>query len=209
MAKKEENHIELSYKGTSAAQRRFFENAEIEKGAFHLCDSTGHINGQGRFPLSCMRFGRVSAGGTACEIIAVYNVLADLKRPMKLAELIFCAEALGYLFLFGAFGTKISKIGALLEKLGVPFERIKCKDFLKGDFEEGSIFIVTVRNNARLPVSSLHTFEIVKKEGQWLVYNRFNESESSLVYGNLKDILINGNTTAAYYCVYRILSERQ
>ena len=125
-------------------------NTELEKQLSRVLDSEGHINGQGRFPVGIMKFGNVHAGFASCELVAVYNVLNDLGIKARFSNIIYHAERLGYLFAGGVFGTKISKIGKILEYYGVKSEKVKVREFvLKAglkQYSDGEIFIVTIKN---------------------------------------------------------------
>lgn len=169
----------------------------------------GRINGQGLEPVSSMRFGAVSAGFASCEAIAVYNVLHDLGIPRRFSDVIYDTERLGGLLLFGIFGTRIGAIGRILEYYGVRYERMKPKEFLRryesGDFQDGSRFIITIRNISWLPVCSLHTFETVLKGRLITVYNRFSDMAGPGIYSSISDMLRNGSSSGALYSVYYIL----
>lgn len=191
-------------------QKHLNKNNDLERLIDRVLDVNGHINGQMRFPVGMMHFGHVRAGFASCEIIAVYNVLKDMGLHVKLSSLIYDAENLGYLFAGGFFGTKISKIGKLLEKYGVRSEKVRLSEFkLKGrlhQFADGDTFIVTIKNRSDLPICALHTFEMVYYEGRWTVYNRFSGDNHPSVYSNIDDVLLNGGDKGAYYSVYKILT---
>ena len=213
MAKKAEQYIYLPKRIPKSAQNRYFKNLENEKMLSSIFDSFGHINGQHRYPVGTMHFGRAKAGGTACEVIAIYNVLKDIGKPSRLADLIFYDEVLGFMFLSGHFGTKIHRIGTFLDKLKVPYERLSVRDFIrsagKKEYDDGQIFIVTIKTRAELPISQLHTFETVYYKDNWIVYNRFNDDEKPAVYKNAADILRNGKYRGSFYSIYRINNDSQ
>ena len=190
-------------------EKHFKRNTELEKRIDRILDSDGHINGQGRFPVGIMNFGHVHAGFASCELIAVYNVLNDLGLHISLSQIIYDAERLGYLFAGGIFGTKISKIGKILNHYGVKSEKVKVSEFKLhsklNHFQDGDTFIVTIKNRNDLPVCSLHTFEMVYYEGKWTVYNRFNGDNHASVYSNSDDVLNNGGEKGAYYSIYKII----
>ena len=185
-------------------------NLELERRIDKILDSNGHINGQGRYPVGMMKFGHVSAGFASCELIAVYNVLKDAGIFKPFSEIIYDAERLGFLFAGGYFGTKITKIGKLLELYGIKSRYIKLKDFYSLEKQQnsssGDTFIAVIRTNKKLPVAPLHTFEMTYSEdGRWTVYNRFNGDNHPSIYENLDDILNNGPKKGAYYRVFRVL----
>ncbi len=209
MLRNEDSIIPLPKIIPPGVSRRFERNQEIERMISPMLDSMGHINGQGRFPVSEMRFGRVSAGFASCEVIAVYNVLNDLGMHRSLSELIYYDEALGFLFAFGYFGTKISKIGSILSRLDVQYEKLRPGPFLRkavrSEWEEGQIFIGTIRTRSDLPVCPLHTFEMVFCGGKWIVFNRFDNCARSMVYDGIESVLWNGKQKGKFYSIYRIL----
>ena len=192
------------------AVKHFKKNEELEKHIHDMLDKSGHINGQERFPVKHMRFGYTRAGFASCEVIAVYNVIKDLGRYVPLSDLIYHNEKQGYMLAGGLLGTKIHKIGNLLEILGISYQKIKVRNFLesaeRGTISDGSMYIVTIRTNRNLPVAHLHTFELVRRANNWCVYNRFNESLGASYYSCLDDILKNGNQMGAWYAVYQILT---
>lgn len=189
--------------------KHFQRNCELEKKIGWVLDETGHLNGQGRLPVGIMSFGNSTAGFSACEVIAVYNVLNDLGIHRRLSDLIYDAEKLGFLFARGFFGTKINKIPKLLEYYGVRCEKVKARDFIEkarnNDYEDGQMFIITIRNRCDVPVCAIHTFEAVYYEGKWEVFNRFNKDKKSRKCGNIADILRNGEIIGAFYSIFRIL----
>ena len=190
------------------AKKHFHINREMEKNIHQVLDPGGHINGQGRFPVQDMRFGNVNAGFASCEVIAVYNVLKDLDRFVPFAELIYMNERSGYMLAGGLFGTGTAKISALLDAYGIQHRKLKRREFTekieKNEIPDGSIFIVTIRTRKTLPVSVLHTFEMRRSRGKWIVYNRFNNSESAGIYDSTADILMNGSHRGEWYCIYEI-----
>lgn len=195
-----------------SAKKHFHHNEEMEKNIHHVLDHGGHINGQGRFPVRRMQFGNVKAGFASCEIIAVYNVLKDLNRFVPFSQLIYTNEKNGYMLAGGVFGTRISKIGALLDAYGIRYKKLKKREFVNrienGEIRDGSIFIAAIRTWRSLPISVIHTFEMKYSRGRWFVYNRFNSSESAGIYDKAQNILKNGNHMGEWYCVYEIFDER-
>ena len=208
MAKKENQLIDLKKHITKDAQRRYIRNIEKEKLLSHVFDDFGHINGQHRFPVGSMYFGNSTAGFAACEVIAIYNVLKDIGRPVRLADLIFYDEVLGYMFFRGIFGTKIRKIGTFLEKLEVPYIQLNVRDFLdiarNNGFKDGQIFILTIMTRGDLPISPVHTFETVYRDNKWVVFNRFNNDERGRIYNNVGEILHNGENIGKLISVYKV-----
>lgn len=213
MARKEENWIEFPKRISKNAQERYMKNLEYERAVKPTLDQFGHINGQGRYPIGDMQFGSVKASGTACEVIAIYNVLKDLGKEVRLADLIFYNEIFGYMFAFGAFGTKINKIGHFLDKFDVDFEKVEVKSFIekarKNKYKDGQIFIVTIKNNAGHVVSALHTFEMVYYNKKWVVFNRFNNVKKPSVYDSIGAVLQNGKTIGSFFYIYKINGLRE
>ena len=191
------------------AKKRFIENSDLEEQMHHVLDYSGHINGQGRFPVHHMHFGNVGAGFASCEIIAVYNVIKDLGGHVPLSELIYYAESSGYMLAGGFFGTKIYKIGNILEHFDIKYNKLSPRVFLKeaadNSFDDETIFIATMKNRREMPISALHTFELIRRRGKWYVYNRFNNSESAGIYDELSAILKNGSYTGAWLTIYEII----
>ena len=191
------------------ANHHYLNNLELEEKIKDILDVSGHINGQRRFPVGRMHFGNVSAGFASCEMIAVFNVLHDLGKDKRLSEIIYHGETNGYMLAGGFFGTKIYKIGKILEKYDVAYEREKVAAFIanatEGNYKDGQIFITTIRTRTDVPISHIHTFEMVHYRGHWVVYNRFDRDEGPSIYGNIFDVLKNGGYTGAYMAIYKII----
>lgn len=78
----------------------------------------GRLNGQGLAPLSALPYGAWNMGNNGCEVIAVYNALLALRRPVPLPEIAAALEKRGLLF-NGFGGTNLSAVAAYLRQRGI------------------------------------------------------------------------------------------
>lgn len=78
----------------------------------------GRINGQGLSPFSTLPYGAWTVGNNGCEVIAVYNALHVLRRPVAFAAVADALEQRGLLF-NGFGGTNLADVEAYLRSLGV------------------------------------------------------------------------------------------
>lgn len=78
----------------------------------------GRLNGQGLAPLSTLPYGAWNMGNNGCEVIAVYNALLVMHRPVPLTEIAAALEKRGLLF-NGFGGTNLSAVAAYLRRQGI------------------------------------------------------------------------------------------
>ena len=78
----------------------------------------GRLNGQGLAPLAALPYGAWNMGNNGCEVIAVYNALLVMRRPLPLPEIAAALEKRGLLF-NGFGGTNLPAVAAYLRSLGV------------------------------------------------------------------------------------------
>ena len=78
----------------------------------------GRINGQALAPLGSLPFGAWDIGHNGCAVIAVYNALLALRRPVPFVQIADALEQRGLLF-NGFGGTNLSAVAAYLRGLGV------------------------------------------------------------------------------------------
>ncbi len=78
----------------------------------------GRLNGQGLAPLSALPYGAWNMGNNGCEVIAIYNALLALGRPVPLPEIAAALERRGLLF-NGFGGTNLSAVAAYLRGQGI------------------------------------------------------------------------------------------
>ena len=175
-------------------------------------DESGHINGQGLYPILEMAYGATTAGNTSCETIAVYNVLKDLGVSTTLSDIIFTADVNGYMLIGGCWGVAPYKVDDLMDDYGIEYDRVTQDEVERkadaGDYQSGQPFVAVIWNNEDSIFDGIHTFEITysadEEESQWIVYNRFNDDSSFRVYDSLSDILQNGSVNGSYISVFQI-----
>ena len=78
----------------------------------------GRLNGQGLSPLAALPYGAWNMGNNGCEVIAVYNALLAMRRPIPLPEIAAALEKRGLLF-NGFGGTNLPAVAAYLRNLGI------------------------------------------------------------------------------------------
>ena len=104
----------LAAEHTPAARRRREEN----RAALAATEVSGRIQGQAQGPVARLPYGVCSMDYNGCEVIASYNVLLTLGRPMPLADVAAWYERRG-LFLAGRFGTHVEAIPRFFRAQGL------------------------------------------------------------------------------------------
>lgn len=97
---------------------RRFDRAENLAARAKAALPPGAINGQGLAPFAALPYGAWRIGNNGCEVIAVYNALLALHRPLPLPEIAAALERGGLLF-NGFGGTNISAVAAYLRRQGI------------------------------------------------------------------------------------------
>ena len=97
---------------------RHFDRAENAAVRSRAVLPPGRINGQGLGTLAGLPYGAWNMGNNGCEVIAVYNALLVLRRPVPLPEIAAALERRGLLF-NGFGGTNLSAVAAYLRAQGV------------------------------------------------------------------------------------------
>ncbi len=78
----------------------------------------GLINGQGIGAVAALPYGAWNMANNGCEVIAVYNALLTLRRPVPFADVASALETRGLLF-NGFGGTNLSAVTAYLRRAGL------------------------------------------------------------------------------------------
>lgn len=171
-----------------------------------------YIFSQAASPVGNMHFAEQPAKDTACEAIAVYNLLQMLcpENKITLSDIIYRIEINGHTFFFrsGVFGTNIFHISRILADYGIASRHLSCRTFEKMQKEtEKKRYIVSILNDKRdwylWPVRLLqrmtggkvplfygvHTFLTEESSEGYIVYNRHNRKEKPDRYQHPKEIL--------------------
>lgn len=106
---------------------RRFDPAENRAVRSRAALPSGPINGQGLGTLASMPYGAWRMGENGCEVIAVYNALLTLSRPVPLAEIAAALEKRSLLF-NGFGGTNLSAVAAYLRRMGVDVTVLRRRD---------------------------------------------------------------------------------
>ena len=111
---------------------RRFDRAENNQLRSRAVLPAGRLNGQGLGTLSGLPYGAWNMGNNGCEVIAVYNALLVLQRPVPLPEIAAALERRGLLF-NGFGGTNLTAVAAYLRGQGVEVTILRRRDRAKFD----------------------------------------------------------------------------
>lgn len=99
--------------------RQYEKNKDVDLS--EVMDEQGHINGQGREPIASVPYGIARAGLSACESIAINNVLADYGKNPDFHDISRTAYEKNYLRMGGLLGMFPEDTERLMEDYGIQY----------------------------------------------------------------------------------------
>ena len=173
--------------------------------------NTALVNGQNTEPVRLMRYGRNLMNHCGCEIIAVYNIMQLLSKPVPLPDIIseFELNRMSVLFFSTFCGSSPKKIGRYFDAHKIAYKYCKHKDdfIRRSDSSELGIvsFWVNTYSKHRFNRfgSGLHTVAFKKdKSAKLTVYNRYNDDTAPREYDNVACLLQDRRFIAGYLFEY-------
>ena len=146
------------------------------------------INGQSVDYVSEMYYGLCRMGFNGCEVIAVHNALAYLKKPLPIYEIAYYMER--FKMLMGILGCNPHRIGKALKHFG-----IDCG--ISRQIGNSEIFILSFWTGKRF-MSSIHTVFCICRNKRIIVYNRYNNCSEAKTYYNSSAIAEKKKIIAVY-----------
>ena len=146
----------------------------------------GMINGQGMGAVRNFRYGLFSFGWCGCEIIAAYNFLKMIGKPLPLCDIAREIYSYGHL-LMGFFGTNVYVLGFFLSRHGIHAQGAHRKEDFLLRAAAGKCGVVSFWTGKVLR-SSIHTVAFrVGEDGKVTVFNRFNNRDCEYEFDDLTE----------------------
>ena len=143
------------------------------------------INGQGKLPYSNKRIGLGSYGANGCGLIAIYNAMTLIGKNVTLQDV--TDDLRNYMLWFGLGGLKPSGLNFYFTFHNIKYKQISSISSLSSSVEEGSVFVFVVMNNKKDIFEGFHTMAGQYINGEYRIYNRYNNRTSYAPYASLKD----------------------
>ena len=146
----------------------------------------GLLNAQALGTLKDYRYGLFSFGWCGCEIIAVYNFLQMLGRPMRLSVIAREIYRYGHVLL-GFFGTNVYVLQHFLKKHRVNALHTTDKAVFLEHAPKGRCGLVSFWTG-KVMRSSIHTVAYrIEPDGSVTVFNRYNKKDFDHRYADLRE----------------------
>ena len=143
------------------------------------------INGQGSLPYSDASIGLGSYGASGCGVIAIYNAMQLLGNSVSLQDV--ADEVFPEMIGLGAGGIGPWSLDSYFSNHNIQYTPIYHPSTLYNNVTEGSVFVFTVLNDRNDIFGGFHTMAGQYINGNYRIYNRYNESISYAEYGSLVD----------------------
>ena len=168
----------------------------------------GPINGQGLGELAVLPYGAWDMGHNGCEVIAVYNALIALGRPVPLPEIAASLERSDLLF-NGFGGTNLSAVAAYLRARGVDVTVLRRRERARFDqalrASDCAILAYWTGRTLRRPGGDwnmLHTVSVLRTYGGVEVSNVFVDRREPFAAPSISDFL--RRTDADPVCLFAL-----
>lgn len=155
----------------------------------------GRLNGQGLAPLNALPYGAWTMGNNGCEVIAIYNALLALGRPVPLPEIAAALERRGLLF-NGFGGTNLSAVAAYLRARGIEVTvlRRRAQDRFDDALRASDGAILSYWTGRRLrradgSWNTLHTVAVQQDRDGVEIFNYANNLPAPCRAGSLAEFL--------------------
>ena len=150
----------------------------------------GLIHGQGREPVARLPYGNYTMDYNGCEVIAAYNALRLLDRPMPLVRVAERFERKG-IFLAGRWGTHVSAIPGFFRDLGFHTETlyasaVKSPDGYDALLDRSDAAVFSFWNSAEDLGRGVHTVAAYRrKSGETCICNLGSHDTEERRYASL------------------------
>jgi len=179
----------ISHIGRRKLEEHFKINEErFEKYLKEAEDSEGYLEHQHGY--SDILFGKKTVSYSGCEVIAVYNALISLGAACRysFSKLIYEFEKKG-IALNGRFGTSPRAMEEFFKKEGYVVESHTNLSGIKELEEAYDTFILTIYNDKTNINKYVHSINISKKDGMFLVHNLKGNGKPPLKYAGITDFI--------------------
>ena len=146
----------------------------------------GVINGQGKLPYSDVAIGFGSYGKSGCQYIATYNAMQLIGKPQPLDKVtseVFLNGAVA----LGAGGAGPWATASYFDAHGIEFTGSFSADGLVDSISDGSVIVFTV-----FYPTGWHAMTAQYINGEYNVFNRYDNLTDAKTYSSLKDVYSNG-----------------
>lgn len=170
--------------------RNYSHNAPVEReNKAIIYGAGGYIHGQGGPVIRDLRYGLTTMGGTACELIAIYNALNRLGYAGSVSRIADYYENHPGLWLFGFWGTKSKRIPDYFRQ----YPSVRVEAVRAGQAEEAlnadNAVIITFWN-PRPPFHGIHTVMLARAPGGGVeAYNFYNNSTAPVRFACVEAML--------------------
>lgn len=183
--------------GTGLAQAIETSNANYERNKMH--DISGRpVHGQGVDAAGEFAYGNSQMKDSGCGVIGTYNALYLLGKDPSLAEVGRRYEISGAMAGGGAWGTNPYGAPQVLKQYGVQYEGYTDPDALEREAGEGDVMIVSIWNRKGTIFEGYHTFAVQKVNGEYQIYNRYNEDDEMKPKSTMKEVIADGQFIVGY-----------
>ena len=86
----------------------------------------------------------------------------------------------------------------MLKQYGVQYEGYTDPDALEREAGEGDVMIVSIWNRKGTIWGGYHTFAVQKVNGEYQMYNRYNEWEKEKSVDNIGEVIADGQFIVGY-----------
>ena len=176
-------------------------------GSGSISDTYDFIYGQGNVPYGNMKYGISSVGFSGCEAVAIYNALILIDKPVSFEvirnNMLFSISKGGGYGMAGLFGGDQGDIMNTLNALRVnyvhaSYEQLNALDsdtvMIIGYWSSMSFSLgFSVRNKeVFINIPSIHTVAVHYTNGEYIIYNPFNNSQDVSRLSSLRELLTEG-----------------
>lgn len=171
-------------------RRNYKYNVHVERAnKAVIYGADGYIHGQGGPVIRDMRYGVSRMGGTACELIAIYNALNALGYTDSISRIADYYERHPGMWLFGLWGTKPKRIPDYFRRYPRVSVRKSGVERAERELKSDNAVIITFWN-PRAPFHGIHTVTLTRApRGGVYAYNFYSNSTAPVRFASVSDML--------------------
>lgn len=159
---------------------------------------SGLINGQVIFEYANARCGIGNYAHNGCAIIAIYNAMQLTGRAQSLGAIEHEFLTEHGMILGGAFGSGPWSFDNYFAAHGISNVGYRCYLCFLENVSDGDVIVFTVVNNGWNPCKGFHTMAAQYVDGQFVVYNVYNDYASPWYTDSLNSIFKHSNWLYGY-----------
>ena len=127
------------------------------------------IDNQNSKQIEAFRYGNYDAGYNGCEVIAVHNIKCMLGISSTFSDTCLTFQNEWAMWMFGWLGSNPKKIGKVLSREGISYEKVDFEDIGSG------MYIISYWTDISKALSPIHTIAVYYEEGKYYAYNYGNK----------------------------------